>query len=86
MKMGPCAGSASEKSKEEMEEVVEVLVNWLWPPSSRSKVRVAPEGTVAMGGRELSHFRWRWDLEMWKVWDILRGGKSGEVMRVREGE
>jgi hypothetical protein len=41
---------------------------------------------VAMGGRELSHFRWRWDLEMWKVWDILRGGKSGEVMRVREGE
>jgi hypothetical protein len=30
---------------------------------------------VAMGGRELSHFRCRWDLEMWKVWDIFERGR-----------
>jgi hypothetical protein len=41
-----------------------------------------PEGTVAMGGRELSHFRWRWVLLMWIVWDIL-GEKVGRWL---EGE
>ena len=62
-----------EKSKEGIEALVEVEANWLCPPSSRSKVRVVPEGTVATGGSELSHFRWREDLEMWIVWDILGG-------------
>jgi len=79
MWMGPWAGSARLKSKVGMEEVVEVAVIWLWPPSRREKVRVVPDGTVAMGGRELSHFRCRWVLLMWIVWDILgemvgRGG------------
>jgi hypothetical protein len=45
-----------------------------------------PEGTVAMGGRELSHFRCRWVLVMWIVWDILgeRVGRWLEGERERE--
>ena len=54
-------------------------------PSSRSNVRVELEGTVATGLRELSHFRCRLDLEMWKVWDILRD-RGKEVLLRRSSD
>ncbi len=71
MKTGPMAGSAMEKLKSAREETVDEAVSWLFPPSTRSKVRVEPESTLRTGLRELSHLRWEEDLETWKEWVIL---------------
>jgi hypothetical protein len=40
---------------------------------------------VATGGRELSHFWWRSDLEMWKVWAMLGGFDEARASPERGG-
>ena len=53
---GPMAGSPSDMSNLRTSSVVELAVNWLYPPSAKSNVTSDPESTVRTGLRALFHF------------------------------